>query len=188
MNGETVFEPTEKHQLEEYPELANYEEFKPLTREEMRLVWYYANQTSPFYDTSPMQTKISKCFDAAWGNLAKESEKVRYLSGNFPAIVQMAINRMRMFNPEKRSRSLMMLEKVFADYEEIITNFKPKAKEGDKPVSLDKVKEYVDLTTKITAQLPTLVQELEEGFGVKKKIDGKSTALSIFDAAIKSKT
>lgn len=188
MDGVVIFEPTDKHQLDEYPELADYEEFKSLTREELRFVWFFSNQTSPFYELDPQQTKISKCYDSAWGRLGRETDKIKYLSGNFPSSIISGMNRMRMFNPNKRARALAMTEKVFDDYEKIIETFKPKPGEDGKPVTLEKMKDYVDLTTKIVKELQNMVDQFEGKFGVKKKGEINSATFSIFDKAIKTMT
>lgn len=191
----TIFEPGEKSQLDEYPELAEVEEFRSLSREEMRFVWYFGNQTSPFFELDPMHVKISKCYDKAFDKNPKEAQKQKYLSQHFGTAIMAAIKRMRLYNPSLRARAEAIVHKAFQHNEDIINNFKaeeeivelneeglPTGKVTVKKLSPGALKDYVDLMTKITANLSELVNTMETGFGVKRKttnVDGGT--ISLFD-------
>lgn len=163
-----------------YPELKDEPEFIPLDKEELWFVNEYANQTSDYYYHTPLQNKISKCFDRSFVG-ANPSKKEQYLSRAFPLQVKAAIDRMRLYNPDVRSQGLSITKDIFTEYKGIIDRRKKWSQKIDNknkidptPEDLQKDKLFVDTSAKIIQELPDLMKRIENGFGIKVTEDSRA--------------
>jgi hypothetical protein len=147
----------------EYPELAEINEFKKLNKKEVKFCWLVGNRTSPIYSLEPRGTKIKRALSLTYGNLwNKKEELVAISEGEIPTHIQLAIERMLVFNPEYRLRARLMTQYMFDTLNEIVVL--------DTPISemdIEERKKYADLLVKVHGDLPKLVQTLETSFGAK---------------------
>lgn len=147
----------------EYPELAEINEFKKLNKKEVKFCWLVGNRTSPIYNLEPRSSKIKRALSLTYGNLwNKKEELVAISNGEIPTHIQLAIERMLVFNPEYRLRARLMTQYMFDTLNEIVVL--------DTPISdmdIEERKKYADLLVKVHGDLPKLVQTLETSFGAK---------------------
>lgn len=147
----------------EYPELAEINEFKKLNKKEVKFCWLVGNRTSPIYNLDSRDTKIKRALSLTYGNLwNKKEELIAISNGDIPTHIQLAIERMLVFNPEYRLRARLMTQYMFDTLNEIVVL--------DTPISemdIEERKKYADLLVKVHGDLPKLVQTLETSFGAK---------------------
>lgn len=181
-----MFRPTDRDLRIEYPELSKVREFSELNTKELKFVWYYANRTSPYYTaTKGDRTKILGCIKNSFGNSLKEKntgEYNKYVSGNFPQKIRIAIDKMERFNPTARLRAKMAVEKIFDNIEssvDIDEDVKEKMRDD-----LELRKKYVELSIKVSENIPNIVAQMEESFGIKSfgKYDSGAKAPTVMDA------
>lgn len=147
----------------EYPELAEINEFKKLNKKEVKFCWLVGNRTSPIYNLEPRSSKIKRALSLTYGNLwNKKEELVAISNGEIPTHIQLAIERMLVFNPEYRLRARLMTQYMFDTLNEIVVLDTPIA-----DMDIEERKKYADLLVKVHGDLPKLVQTLETSFGAK---------------------
>ena len=83
----------------------------------------------------------------------------------FPDHMNMAIDRMRKFNPDIRTIAKAMSNEMLGNLQKMIRV----SAESMKLMDLGDKKEYSTLVKNVNDVLPELVQKIEEGFGVKQK-------------------
>lgn len=172
-----LFEPTDQAMVLEYPELQGIDEFRQLSDQELRFVWYYASVHSPLKDVKTHADKVNRCIKASYKTLPSAIEIKQLTDGNFHDSLKMAIDRMRKFSDNARNRARSMVEKVFDTFENIIDSTS-----DDESLSATPAKQsaYIDNASKIINELPGLIKMKEEGFGFKIKRgkgDGKQPTL-----------
>ena len=168
-----LFEPGDKDIRIEYPELAEVEEFADLKTAELLFVWYYANRSSPFYYVKNDRHKISNCIYHSFGKELTKEDKGKYQSRNFPQKIRDAIERMEHYNPSVRLKAKLTIERIFLNLQNMTEVSKEMKEDMDSDLALRK--QYVELSTKVAQDIPGIVRQLEEGFGIKavRKTDGK---------------
>ena len=161
-----LFEPASKEMRIDYPELAEIKEFASLKTKEMKFVWYYANRTSQYFNsTKGERNKVLACIYYSFGDSITDEEKSRYITGNFPQKIKAAIEKMEHFDPSARLKAKMAIEQIFLNLQQMIEiddDMKNKIKED-----LAMRKQYVELSTKVASDLPAIVRQMEEGFGLR---------------------
>ena len=184
--AETVylFRPTDKDMRIEYPELVKVEEFNALSSiQELKFVWYYANRTSPLF--TPRRgdvVKIKACIKTAFkGKPLTESDYKKYIEGNFPPKIKDAIAVMERYNPSARIRARIAIESIFNNLEASLEldEDMEESMNGD----IDQKKKYIDLCVKVSETLPTIVAQLEEGYGIRTSsfFSGDGKGMSVMD-------
>lgn len=158
-----LFKPTAKDMKLEYPELASEPEFARLQKEKLAFVWYYANKTSPFSSlptTGPLGIKrvFSSLQKSGLGKKLSQEDMSDYLNGLFPTDINSAIQKMQSYMPSERMRSMLMIEKIFSDFEYITSQTPPK--------DIDEQTKFVTTRVKITESLPGVIKLLESKFGI----------------------
>jgi len=150
----------------EYPELSDIEQFKSLSNTKLIFVWYQACQASPLLYLE----KRTRCQQALkLSKLEKElsaEEHGRYIQGDYPEGITVALKRMAAFNPEARMIANLSVKNVFNQYTKIAAMEIDPAQQN-----AETMMQYVNLTSKVTAELPKLISTMEHRFSTAKKSD-----------------
>jgi hypothetical protein len=157
-----VFLPSKKSMKTEYPELDDVVEFKDLSNRELVFVWWYANQTSPYFDMKDIKHKTALCIKESFGSKLSKDDIDSFIEGNFPEKISIAIQRMKRFNPSVRMKAKMMNEKILTDYMQMLSK-------NVADMDTKDAKAYVDVTKIISQNLNDLVSDIENSFGIKIK-------------------
>jgi hypothetical protein len=180
MNKEEIyllFAPKSNRSLRfDYPELADYSEFKALNKLDLLFVWYYACRSSPYFnDDSRERVVIDKCARAAGLVFNEEDKKEKFLSGNFSDKIQAAINVMLKFEPSAR---IIARAQAMKNYNDIMKMTSLKLTEtGDHNSFLDKdgsikvtdKKAYMSMVFDANQKTGDMLAKIEQGFGITEK-------------------
>jgi hypothetical protein len=177
----SLFRPKSARALfEDYPELANYPECKEVTSVQLLFAWYYACESSPIYKMrhpgQRAEEAIKLTFDSIKGaKKLSHEQRVNYKNARFDEKMAAAIKVMGRFRLNPRIRAKMMTEKVFDNFEKVLSidagdNSNFMNKDGD--VDYAKKKAYVDMASKAIDMLPTLIERLESSYSVSKTTAG----------------
>lgn len=171
-----LFYPSKRDMKIEYPELANIPEFRELTNTELLFVWWYGNQSSPYSDSKIDERKrVLLCLREAYGKRLSVEMIDEWMSGNIPDKISLAIKKMRTFIPSIRMQSKLMVEKIFRDYQRIISQDVSK-------MSVEDRRKHVNLCNSIHTEMPKLISSIEESYGVRKgnsKTDARMRPMDI---------
>lgn len=185
-----LFGPRNKKALKKlYPELDNDPKFKGVEGNDLLFAWYIGIPNSPIdhdlTDGLRWRSAANHCY-------SDQEKKQAYGSGDFPEEVKIAIERFRHYSPEGRSAAKNIVQKIFHNFQKMVdvdmdkdflvirTIGKGDDKEEIAEVDWTAKKQYVDSATKIAESLPSLLKQLEEGFGITdKKTDENTGAKSI---------
>jgi len=172
-----IFDPTSikpEDYRHRYPELERTAEFAELHAKALIFVWWYANQTSPLVIyTHDDYERVSEALKRSGYNPSK-TEKDRLLSLQFDSQMATAIQKMASFDPGARFFAYKMIKNIYDHYQKII-DMGPEAFEvttrqgkGDDAIETKETdyKRYVDVSAKISDELPGLLTKLEEGFAI----------------------
>ncbi len=147
----------------DYPELSDITEFTDLSDREMRLVWYFANVTSPLHDIKSSRNRMSAAIEHAFGNSIKQELRNELLTGQYPEKFRSAFERMGKFEIGIRSKANTAIRTIFENFIEIVNYSKEEMKEFE-----DEEKDnYVNNATKVYKALPELVRQMENGYGIR---------------------
>lgn len=153
-----IFKPTDRNMLQEYPELAEYTEFKNIRNDELVFVWHLVFDRSEL-DKFPEAKWRERAAKKAWGE--DDPQRVKEFSaGDFSAPVKAAIERMKNFSLSARMRGKAIIDRIFADFETI------NKKSLTTITDVSEMKKYIDLKLDITKAMPGLIDQYERGFGV----------------------
>jgi hypothetical protein len=142
-----------------YPELADVAEFKPLSSSEMLFVYYFACESSPYIRMEP-KNRILKSLEHIKKSVSG-SQIADYSKGDFPDKIKAAIDRMLRYDVSARMEARSITEMVFKNVKELI-NIDLNTL-GD----IDQKKRYVDMAGAVTRLLPSIVSQLENGYGIR---------------------
>lgn len=180
----SMFYPKSKNSLlMDYPELAKIETFKNLNPGDILFVWYMGCKSSPFANEDNERVKIEKSLVESYSDSMASKFREKYIAGNFPEKVRLAIHEMRKFEVGPRVRAKKMVETIMGNYEKLIdvningnefTN-----KDGE--VDWSKKKAYIDSCKTVSTALPTLISQAEGGFSLSEAEDGKEIEISSED-------
>lgn len=146
-----------------YPELASVEEFKSLSTSELRFAWYYGIY---FANSSNERIRIESSLNFSfWGKLRKDQYN-DYIHGNFPDKVRVAIERMQKFDLDSRLKARFICEMTLYVWQKILDTDIATNKEA----TWGEKKQYVDVSSTILKELPTLIKQMESGFGVREAV------------------
>ncbi len=145
-----------------YPELLDIDEFTSLNSKELILVWWFSNPTSPLFNIEGDRKRMAEALDRAKYSTSAIKRK-ELLNMAFSENMALAIERMKKFLPDYRSRAKQLMQDMFKQYETIanasLEDYTDKDGNPDR-------KKYVDTTSKIIEILPDLLIKLESGFGI----------------------
>lgn len=175
-----------KSLLSEYPDLAEYKEFKELSKEELNFVWYVGNPSSPLNGGGILDEKL-KYKSAASRCIRDPEKKKRFGEGDIPSNLREAISKMSTFSPEARLIAKQVATTAFHNLQAMvdinvnddfkitrnITSGTGKDKVVEQVEEMDWAgrKQYIDTVSKISDLLPNLLKQVEHGFGVEEKND-----------------
>lgn len=162
---EQLFPLTEQDLRVEYEELNDVEEFNELTSKEMVFVWYYANQTSPYYSI-PVKERVVKCLEILKDDLSG-TQLDEYFNLNFPTHIASAIEVMETFNPKLRTEAKSITEKIFKNIKRIVDV------DVVSITDMEEKKKYIAISMDVIKSMPELVRQMERGYGVKVKVKKK---------------
>jgi hypothetical protein len=178
-----LFEPTSRMMKSEYPELSQITEFVELNDSEMRFVWYWAAQTSPFVldGSSDTKEKALNCLRASGliNKIAPE-EKADYQNQRFPAKIIKAVNVMASFQPHVRARSKKLLESMLSNLE-FMAHINP---EEMAIMDIASKREYSQFVKNTANVLSDLISGVENAFGIKEVKVTATDGPSLMDRAI----
>ena len=179
----SMFYPkTKSSLLMDYPELAKIEIFKKLGKEDMLFVWYMGCKSSPFYNEEIPRKKREKCMTEAYSHQALQRNKEKFLAGDFPEKIRLAIHEMTRFEVGPRMRAKKMVETIMGNYEGLIDiDIKKEFITEKGEVDWSKKKAYIDACSTVSRALPTLISQAEGGFSLSETEDGKEIDLSSED-------
>jgi len=164
----------------EYPELGQAEEFKELSGNEMKFVWYYSNQTSPYIHL-PYKERVLKCLEILKDELSG-TQLEDYAKLDFPPTISAAIEHMSKYNPELRVKANNINETIFKNIKKIVSI------DAEDIPDMEEKKKYIAISMDVIRHMPELINQMEQGYGVrvkgkKKESTGKEKTLwdSIMD-------
>lgn len=182
---------TEKSLKRQYPELNVEPEFLKVTLNEMKFVWAYANKTSPFVideslsDIERVEKAYNYGFEGAKGDDARRAD---YYSFNFPERIRVAIEKMGKYSPTTRAQAKSIVETIFANFKQMVNvdmkefikwdKVKNTDDEGNETEELVKSidwagrSNYITSSVKISESLPSLIKQVEDGFGITSDASG----------------
>lgn len=166
-----LFEPSKRDMLLDYPELKDYEAFTNISKRDLIFVWYISNRTSPII-REPKDRRIKLACEFAYpAHVLKNNERVMgiYNEAEFPQEILEAIDVMSSFNPSFRMRAKLLNEHNFEQLQALVYL----SEEEKGAMDLDDKKKYSELLIKTSNALPSMIQAMETGYGVKVKKEKK---------------
>jgi hypothetical protein len=161
----TLFEPTMSDMVSEYPELANYQEFKDLKPRDIKVAWYIGNRTSPLYKSEKdLKKRIILAAKEVYNKRSRNRSEVKtMLKGELPEYLEAVVKKMTSFDITHRLRAKFMDEYVFNQLESLA-----QLSDADRKVmDTDDKKKYAELAIKISSEMPNLIARMESGYGLK---------------------
>jgi len=158
MKQETIFDPRiigDRSMQDAYPELKRIREFEKLSPMQMKFVWYYSSQSSPFFTVTSVEDRCKLSIKESKIKFQSDRERDLYLLIQFPEAIKEACDRMSRMDYNVRSSAKDMVIKLFANYAKYVDSY-----------SKENADTYISATQKISRELPNLIKLKEEGFGV----------------------
>jgi hypothetical protein len=168
-----IFDPTNckpEDYRHKYPELERIPEFENVVPRALIFAWWYSNRSSELVMyTQDDYERAEESLKRSGFNPGK-IEREQILKLQFNSQLAVAIKRMSEFDPGARWKAYCMIKNIFDHYETIIQMgpeaFQTVEGEGDNIKKYTDHKRYVDVSAKISEELPSLLTKLEEGFAV----------------------
>jgi hypothetical protein len=164
--------------LSQYPELSEFEEFKPhvLKPHDLLFVWYMRCETSPFDDVED-KDKLEECINKAYPTEQQRKAKSAEFKNGFPDNIKMAMKRMESFNKHLRVENYLYLRRVRETCKELL---------GQDPKSMDE--DQKDAWAKRAPSLWKLMDEtskaIERGaFGV---VEERKADINEMDGSVRA--
>lgn len=155
-----------------YPEIAAEPAFKELKDDELLFVWYISNQSSPVDPNWLDEIRYKQAAIAAFP--ANPQKRNQYSAKDIPEHVAIAMEKMETYSPRARDVAARIIQQSFHNLLEMSNvdvekDFLYTDKEGSTLTDWTARKQYVDSIKTTSEILPTLLKQLEEGFGMVKK-------------------
>lgn len=158
----------------QYPELKDIHEFDDLNSKEMKVCWMIASPSSKIRNKYPDKAKrIQAAIESVYSKRVIESStkeslkpmQTLYKGKSVPSKYKDAIVRFASFSPSARMRATWMAEQQL-DMFESLSYISQEDQESMGPADYQ---EYVKTMSLIQKQMPTLISQVEGGFGVEIK-------------------
>lgn len=166
--------------LRSYPELMDEPKFKALSGEELLFSWYVGCKSSPidpdWSDSVRYKTAASKAFTRPGSESKDKREK--YSAGDIPDDVKQAIAKWASMSPDARLVAKRMVQTIMHNFQKLVDVDLDKdfltvrtIGKGEDKIDVAEVdwtakKQYIDSAAKISDTLPSLIDQLEKGFGI----------------------
>lgn len=158
-----------KNILRSYPELAENPIFKGINSDELLFAWYIGISNSPVEEDWPISTRYRVAANKAFSD--KNHKKVSFAAGEIPDTVKAAIQEFGKLAPEARNLANKMTQTAFKKLNEMVNvdvqkDFLYTDKDGNLLVDHSGKKSFVDMVHRMTETIPTLLKQMEQGYGV----------------------
>jgi|32_taG_2_1085360.scaffolds.fasta_scaffold21246_4 hypothetical protein len=167
----TLFEPSTRDMLIDYPELKDYEAFTKISKADLKFVWYVSNRTSPIIRVSKLK-RIKQACELAYGKKRiSNNERVgkMYNDHDLPDEIVEAIDAMSSFNPSFRMRAKLLNEHNF----EVLQSLSYISDEEMVAMDLDEKNKLAKLVVMTSSALPKMIEAAESGYGIRVKKEVK---------------
>lgn len=138
-----------------HPELATTQEFNGISPPQLKFAWYYAIR----FAKAQEDVRIEKSISLAFYEPLNADEAFKYKNGNFPEKVRKAIAKFGEYDLDIRVRARLISEIVLYNWEQLVDIDIDDA-ETDKS-------QYVVMSKTIISNMPELIKQVENGFGVR---------------------
>lgn len=164
-----LFGPKEGKSLKRlYPEIAEEPVFKGLPDEDILFVWYYKNPSSPIdpelADNLRAQAAAARAFPS------NPDKRKKFSALSFDDKIKLANERMSKYKPEARAMANRIVQNNFNNLLKMssasVDSFKAKTEKGEEVIDWDAWNKYTTSVARTSEILPTLLKQVEEGFGV----------------------
>lgn len=169
----SLYEPSARDMMNEYPELAEHPEFAELKSTELKLTWYVGNRTSPFVRAQlNAKERIEAAVSIIYSEAARSRNDIKeLLEGIIPPHLLKAIQKWAVFNPSYRLRAKLMSEYIFDELQSMV--YITEEERTLMRVDPDLKKKHTDLIIKVNSELPSIIKTIESGYGIAPKKDKK---------------
>ena len=170
-NLQILFKPKEGKLKQIYPELNENKKFKDLSADELLFVWYFACQSSPIDPSIPDSIRANA---AAMESVKDKDKRAHFAQMSFPEKIKEAIEEMSKYNADVRMVAKRIIQNSFNTLEAMsktsVEEFEYEEVDQKgaviKKIDWSGRKQYVDSVSKIADTLPTLIAQMEQGFGI----------------------
>lgn len=164
----SIFLPTAKSLREEYELLNEYEEFKNLSDNEMRLGFYYACKSSKYINFEASK-RIIEILKHQKDLTFSDRERDNFTRLHFSDELISSFTIWGSFLPDIRMRGKNIMDSVLKNCETValidITKYLD--------IDVGDSKSFMDMQINIVKNIPEIIRVAEQGFGVQKKKDKK---------------
>lgn len=158
-----IFEPTDNPMLDEYPELGKYAEFKNLPENHLRLGYFYACKSSP-YSGLEEHKRIGSIIKREKLSLT-EYEKRKFAELEFGEELENSFTQWAKFIPEIRTAGYNAMFNIMKNCVSVAKMDISKYSETE----FSELKSLISCQIEIGKNMPDIVLQVEQGFGVTKK-------------------
>lgn len=161
--GFQVFAPkarSKKDLRAQYPELAEYPEFKKerIKHGDLLFTWFMRCRLSPFYDV-PDEHKLDTCIKLSYEtDAAKEAKRIEFDNMRFPDNVKAAMSRMENFNTSARIQLYVHTKNLMESCKIILSKDVSKLTDQEKEL-------WMPTAMKAWDNLQKLTESLEKNIG-----------------------
>ena len=157
-----IFKPGDDTYKDEYPELKEVDEFKEIPDKQLKVVWYYANRTSPFFNIKQDKRRWDRSVSAVYP-IEDDAGLKMVRSGHTKKEIMKAIKRMKDFRPTIRYEAKVVLDTMFTKMKSIVQQNNVDLEQ----LTMAERKAYIEMCLKFTNELPAFIESVERGFAVK---------------------
>lgn len=177
-----VFLPTKKRMKAEYPELSVVEEFLQLNDNQLRFAWYMGCVSSPIYTQKNKSLKTGTAISlSGMEKYISKEDMSKWINGQIPPEIEAAINKFETYIPSIRATAKSIQEIILDNFLKIASKKVEKMDAEEKAV-------YVNMASKISADVPKIVSEVENAYAIKIQKHVKSKKISFMDRVIEEQS
>jgi|688.fasta_scaffold913264_2 hypothetical protein len=174
-----IFAPKNAKDLRvQYPELAEYAEFRPeaIKTHDLLFVWWFRCAASPYYDMEDSE-KLESCVRLAYPTEQQRESKLKEFKAQFPDNIKSAFKRMESFNLAARVENYLYTQRVR-------DNCKAMLAVDINTMDIEEQESWSKRAPAIWRLLEETSKALEKGgFGV---VESENTTVEELDGSVKS--
>lgn len=155
---------SEKDLREQYPELKDIEAFQKIKARDLMFAWYYG---VIYRDVVSERDRIQMSVRDAYGESLSDNAERSFIDRNFPNGVLGAMKEFEKYNLTGRLKQRSITEKTIINYQQIADQNISEYISNNDWESLDK---WQRIVSRINGELPNLIANMENGFGIGKAI------------------